>query len=228
MCGRFTLTPTDVEFIAAGLGVPVESLPLYRPRFNIAPTDQHPIVRMKYEERVVEFAKWGLVNWWAKDNKQAARQINARADRIDTAPAFRDAFKKHRCVVPTDGFFEWTGPKTARQPHWIHRPDGQIFFFAGVYEAWQAKPNEFETTFSIVTTDANRLMEPIHNRMPVVIPADRVDEWIDPKNTDYAALKGMLVPPPEDFLVVRRVSPKLNSVKYDEAAGLQEEQPALL
>ena len=183
MCGRFTMTYEDVEFIAAGLGVPVEQLNLYKPRYNVAPTDQHPILRMAYEERAVEFAKWGLINWWQKDAKSAFKQINARAETIDTSPAFREVFKQKRCVIPNDGFFEWTGPKTDRQPTWIHRPDGQMLLFAGLWEAWKVRPNEYETTFTIITTSANDLMAPIHDRMPVILSPDAVDAWIDPKGT---------------------------------------------
>lgn len=222
------MTYTDVEFIAAGLGVPVESLNLYKPRYNIAPTDLHPIVRMKYEEHVVDWARWGLINWWQKDAKSAFKQINARAERIDTSPAFRDAFQRHRCVVPADGFFEWTGPKTDRQPTWFHRPDGQLMFFAGLYESWQPRPNEFELTFTIATTEANEVMAPYHDRMPVILAADDIDQWIDPRNKDYDALKRLLVPAPPEVLVTKRVSPKLNSVKYDEPEGLFEDQPPLL
>lgn len=214
------MTYTDVEFIAAGLGVPVESLNLYKPRYNIAPTDLHPILKMKYEERVVDWAKWGLINWWQKDAKSAFKQINARSERLDTAPPFRDAFKRHRCAVPADGFFEWTGPKTDRQPIWFHRPDGGLMLFAGLYESWQVRPNEFETTFTIATTAANGVMAPYHDRMPVILSAEAVDAWIDPRNEDYTALKGLLVPAPEDVLVTTPVSKKLNSVKYDEREGL--------
>ncbi len=227
MCGRFTMTYEDVEFIAAGLGVPVEQLNLYKPRYNVAPTDPHPILRMEYEERAVEFAKWGLINWWQKDAKSAFKQINARAETIDTSPAFREVFKQKRCVIPNDGFFEWTGPKTDRQPTWIHRPDGQMLLFAGLWEAWKVRPHEYETTFTIITTSANDLMAPIHNRMPVILSPDAVDAWIDPKNEDYTALKALLAPAADGLLVTTRVSQKINSVKNDDRASLFEQAELL-
>ena len=144
MCGRFTLTRQEAEELAAELGVPVESLSNYRPRYNIAPTDQHWIVRTKYEERELLSARWGLVNSWANDGKRAAQQINARAESLAARPAFKDAYAKRRCVVPADGFFEWVGAKGARQPIWFHRLDGGLLLFAGLYESWQPKPGEWE------------------------------------------------------------------------------------
>ena len=125
MCGRFTLTRKDPAQLALELGVTAESLDGYRPRYNIAPTDQHWILRVKYEDRELLPAGWGLVNSWAKDKKRAAQQINARSETLDSRPAFKEAFRERRCVVPADGFFEWVGPKNARQPIWFHRPDGQ-------------------------------------------------------------------------------------------------------
>ena len=116
MCGRFTLSRQDAIELAAELGVPVDSLPNYRPRYNIAPTDQHWILRTKFEERQVLPALWGLINSWAKDRKRAASQINARVETLETRAAFKEAFRKRRCLVPADGFFEWTGPKKARRP----------------------------------------------------------------------------------------------------------------
>src|SRR3990170_2917455 len=126
MCGRFTLTWQQRERLAEELGVNIEEIPAadYKPRFNIAPTDPHWIVRLRYEERHILPAKWGLVNSWAKDAKRAAAQINARAETLEKSSAFRDAFRERRCVVPADGFFEWIGVDKERRPIWFHRPDG--------------------------------------------------------------------------------------------------------
>jgi len=123
MCGRFTITRRDGNSIAAELGVPADSFADYRPRYNVAPMQKHFIVRIKYENREAIPARWGLVRSGAKDASMAAKCINARSETVETRPAFRDAFQKRRCVVPADGFFEWTGPKTARQPTWFHRED---------------------------------------------------------------------------------------------------------
>ncbi len=222
MCGRFTLTRREAEELAAELGVPVESLPNYRPRYNIAPTDQHWIMRMKYEDRELATAKWGLVNSWAKDGKRAAQQINARAETLEARSAFKEAFSKRRCVVPADGFFEWVGPKAARQPLWFHRPDGGLLLFAGLYESWQARPREWERTFTIVTTDANQVVGRVHDRMPVVLSDEKADEWMYPGQQNTKALMALLVPAADDLLVATPVSPRANSVKNDDAGVLEE------
>ena len=221
MCGRFTLTMRETEALAAELGVLVESLREYRPRYNIAPTDGHWIVRTKFEDHELLPARWGLVNSWAKDRKRAARQINARAETLASQPAFRDAFRQRRCVVPADGFFEWTGPKNARQPLWFHRPDGGLLLFAGLYESWRPNPDEWERTFTIITTEANGLVGQVHDRMPVILPDENVDAWLFARE-EPAALRAMLVPPPDDLLAIRKVSARVNSVREDDAGVLEE------
>ncbi|MEX0785267.1 MAG: SOS response-associated peptidase [Dehalococcoidia bacterium] len=220
MCGRFTLTRQEAAELAAELGVPIESLPAYRPRYNIAPTDDHWIVRTKYEDRELLPAKWGLVNSWAKDARRAAAQINARAETLTTRSAFKEAFAKRRCVVPADGFFEWVGPKNARQPVWFHRPDRGLILFAGLYEYWQQGADDWLRSFTIVTTDANATVEPIHDRMPVILSDEAADVWMLPGARPEDALD-LLVPAPEDALIATRVSPRANSVKNDDAGVLE-------
>jgi putative SOS response-associated peptidase YedK len=158
--------------------VPVEALAGYRPRYNIAPTDQHWIVRSRFEDREILPARWGLINFWMTDRRQAFKNINARAETVLTLPTFREAFKARRCVVPADGFFEWTGQKDSRQPIWYHRPDGGLIYFAGLYESWRPAPDEKERTFTIITTTPNSLIEPVHNRMPVILEDGAIDDWL--------------------------------------------------
>jgi putative SOS response-associated peptidase YedK len=209
--------------LADELGVPVEALPadLYRPRYNVAPTDPHWIVRVRYEDRQLLPAKWGLVNSWAKDAKRAAMQINARAETVATLAPFRDAFRRRRCIVPADGFFEWTGTKDARQPLWFHREDGALLLFAGLYESWEPSEGERQRTFTIVTTRANALMAPVHDRMPVILAEEAIDDWLDPRHEDAAALAKLLVPAPADLLIATPVSQRVNSVKNDDPACLE-------
>ena len=223
MCGRFTLTRQDRISLARELGVPVGQLPedKYRPRYNIAPTQKHWIVRMEYEERDMLPARWGLVNHWAKDPKIGSRQINARAETLEKRPAFRDAFKKRRCAVPADGFFEWVGPKGQRQPIWFRRPDGGLILFAGLYESWQRESDEWEPTFTIITTDANATLEPVHNRMPVILTDDVVDEWVFSRREDYLVLKDLLVPADGGLLVGTPVSPRVNSIRNDDPSLIE-------
>jgi putative SOS response-associated peptidase YedK len=215
MCGRFTITRRDGNMLAAELGVDADSFVDYRPRYNVAPTQMHYVVRVKFENREVLPARWGLVNTWAKDASGAAKNINARAETVESRRAFREAFIKRRCVVPADGFFEWTGPKTARQPTWFHREDNQLLLFAGLYESWRPKPNQWETTFTILTTDANALTRQYHDRMPVILADRDADDWMDPRASDPLALKKLLVPAPADLLVATPVSPDVNDVDND-------------
>ena len=133
---------------------------------------------MRGEDRELRPARWGLVKFGSKDAKQAARRINARMETLERRPAFRNAFQRRRCVVPADGFFEWIGPKERREPIWFHRPDQGLILFAGLYESWQPSPEEWRRTFTIITTEPNSVVEPIHDRMPVVLPDERVDDWL--------------------------------------------------
>ncbi len=235
MCGRFTLTYQEKERLAFELGVSIEEIEdaQFRPRWNVAPTDPHPIVRLRYEERHMLPAKWGLVNTWAKDAKRAAAQINARAETLAKSGAFKDAFAKRRCVVPADGFYEWQRSGTAKQPFWFHRPEGGLVLFAGLYESWQQKPGEWQRTFTIITTEANGIVSPVHDRMPVILPEELVDEWLDPREEDLEKLARLLVPAGRDVLTPSPVSQRVNSVKNDDALCLappeaQIETPRLL
>jgi putative SOS response-associated peptidase YedK len=215
MCGRFTITRRDGNLLAAELGVASDSFVDYRPRYNIAPMQMHYVVRIKFENREVLPARWGLVNTWAKSAALASKSINARAETVETRRGFREAFMKRRCVVPTDGFFEWTGPKTARQPTWFHREDNKLLLFAGMYEAWQPLPDQWETTFTILTTAANSVTRNYHDRMPVILADRDADDWMDPRAPDPLALKRLLIPAPADLLVATPVSPEVNNVDHD-------------
>ena len=228
MCGRFTLTYREKVRLAGELGVSVDEIDdaAYKPRWNIAPTDPHWIVRMQYENREILPAKWGLVNTWAKDAKRAAKQINARAETIASASAFRDAFTKRRCVVPADGFYEWIGAGAAKHPIWFHRPDGRLLLFAGLYESWPVTPDSWQRTFTIITTSANDVVTPVHDRMPVILPEAAVDRWLDPREEDADALREMLAPAAEDVLVKLSVSPRANSVKNDDPSCLEPTEAA--
>ena len=215
MCGRFTITRRDGNALAAELGVASDSFVDYRPRYNVAPTQRHFIVTVKYENREVIPASWGLVRSGSKDGSQAAKCINARSETVETLPTYRDAFLKRRCVVPADGFFEWTGPKNARSPTWFHRDDAGLILFAGLYEAWQKEQGRWETTFTILTTTANALLASYHDRMPVILADRAADDWMDPRASDPRALKRLLVPAPVDLLTATPVSPDVNDVDND-------------
>ena len=144
------------------------------------------------------------------------------AETVDKLPSFREAFEKRRCVVPADGFYEWRGPKARREPLWIHPADDALLLFAGLFEAWQSQPGEWQTTFTIITTAANRTLEPIHNRMPVILDEAGAADWMNWREPEPLSLKRLLVPAPDNLLVVRPASPLVNSVK-NEGPGLLED-----
>lgn len=227
MCGRFTLTKEDPAELAQDLGVPAEQVSSvdYRPRYNIAPRSNHWIVRMTHEDREALPARWGLVNARAKDDKRAAQQINAQADTLKDRPAFRNALRKRRCVVPADGFYEWTGSKKEKKPIWFNRSDGGLLLFAGLYESWHPEPDESETTFTIVTTTPNSLISPIHDRMPVILPEEAVDQWLFGSEAEIEKLTSLLVAAPDSLLSSRPVSTLVNSVKNGGLELLSEQTP---
>lgn len=224
MCGRITLTYRDRRQLAEELEVPESAIPeSYRPRYNIAPRQEHFVVRERREERELLTAQWGLIPRWAKDDRGAYKTINARAETLDTSPLYKDAFRRRRCLVPVDGFYEWTGPKGRRQPIWFHRPDGKLFFLAGLYEFWRPDPeSDWLATFTIVTTRANELIAKVHDRMPVVLPDGAADVWIEAPPEAAPELKQLLRPAPENFLVPRPVSPRVNDVENDDPSLLEE------
>ncbi len=225
MCGRFSLTPENVAFVAEQLGISPSDVfeEHYIPRWNIAPMQEHWIVHPEREERVAQHATWGLVNWWDPSRREGAKHINARAESLATRRPFREAFQAGRCLVPADGFFEWTGDKASRRPFWFHRPDDDVFAFAGLYATARLQGEAAPmTTFTIVTTDANALVGRIHDRMPVILPdEDAMAAWLYPEQP-AEALRGLLRPVADDYLVARPVSTRVNSVQHDDPACLEE------
>jgi putative SOS response-associated peptidase YedK len=225
MCGRFTLTERDGKLVEARLGLTDGALAAiggYAPRYNLAPTQDHFVLVTNYENRAAMRARWGLVPYWSSDTSRASQAINAKSETIDSTRTFREAFQKRRCVVPADGFYEWTGPRTARQPMWIKRRDGQLLLFAGLYEQWKPAVGDMLTTFTILTCAANTTMTPVHNRMPVILSDRDADDWMNPREANPLALKRMLVPAPENLLEMRPVSPLVNDVRNEGAELLTE------
>ena len=223
MCGRFTLTPENVKFVAASLGIAPSEVfdDRYIPRWNVAPMQEHWIARLDHEERVVTHATWGLVNWWEPSRREGAKHINARAESLESRRPFRAALQATRCIIPADGFFEWVGDAKERRPFWFHRPGREVFAFAGLYVEARLR-SAAPTTFTIITTAANTTVAPIHDRMPVILADDdAIEEWLYPKQTTER-LRSLLRPAAADFLVATAVSTRVNSVRYDDPACLDE------
>jgi len=178
MCSRYFLD-AEGNIIAYTFRVPATPERI-RKRFNIAPTQEAPVVRVDREgKREIAMLRWGLVPFWAKDLKVGTSMINARSEGIEAKPAFREAVKSRRCIVPATGFFEWQGDRPGRkQPFAITVPEMPLFAFAGLWERWKPAEGEPVDTFTIVTTDANEAVARIHDRMPVILPLDAVHTWL--------------------------------------------------
>ena len=216
MCGRYVMsTPTDLLVERFEVDeVRADDLP---PSWNVAPTDPIPVVVERAGQRLLGVQRWGLVPHWADSPKDAARKINARAETVHDAPAFRDAFQRHRCLVPANGFYEWRRTADGKKQPFFFRPrDGQPLAFAGIWAAWRDKTkpdDEFLRTCAIITTTANDLVRDTHDRMPVVLAPDDWSTWLDPGAPDVVALKALLVPAPDGVLEVVRANPAVGNVR---------------
>lgn len=196
MCGRFTQLRSWTELVRL-YRLADDAVPLnLGPRYNVAPTENVPIVRLRRDgtSRELVMARWGLVPPWSKDISVGARAINARAETVDRLATFRNAFTKRRSLVPADGFYEWRKlPDGGKQPYYLTLPQGRPFVFAGLWEIWRGPAGERVDSCTIVVTAANDFLRPIHDRMPVILEPDRFDAWLDTGRPAAEAL-ALLVP----------------------------------
>lgn len=218
MCGRFTLrTPTNVIVEHFAVSGPVPPL---APRYNIAPTQ--PVAAVRCDSRtaatrreLVEL-RWGLIPHWAKDPGIGNRMINARAETVAQKPAYKTALLRRRCLLPADGFFEWrTGEGKRRQPYFIGLHEGEWFAFAGLWESWEGPDHSHVESCTVLTTEPNELIRPIHNRMPVLLPRGAYDLWLDPAVQDFDRLLPLLRPFPAERMRAHAVSTLVNSPRND-------------
>jgi putative SOS response-associated peptidase YedK len=213
MCGRYELH-TQPAALALAFGVPFPS-PM-RARYNIAPMQDVPIVRRSAAgERELVHVRWGLVPRWAKDPSIGNRMINARAETLADKPSFRTALRRHRCLLPADGFYEWKQtPSGAKQPLHIGMKDAAPFGLAGLFERWLSPAGEVLDTCTIITTQANALLAPLHDRMPVIIAPVAFDRWLDVANEED--LTDLFAPFPAEEMTYYPVSARVNSVRNDD------------
>jgi len=213
MCGRFTQTAPP-EVIADQFQI--DDPPLFKPNYNISPTQHVAIVRLNLEsvKRECVLVRWGLIPSWAKDAKIGNQCINAKGETVAEKPAFRSAFKKRRCLVIADGFYEWQRLGERKQPMWIGRTDKRPFALAGLWEHWQPADGEPLETCTIITTEPNDLMAPIHNRMPVILVPASYDQWLD-LNAQAEPLKTLLRPYPSEELRAYPVSTLVNNPRHN-------------
>jgi putative SOS response-associated peptidase YedK len=206
MCGRYTLR-SRAEAIADEFELPV--LPPYVPRWNISPTQIVTAIRLEDGKPAMANLRWGLVPFWAEDLKQLPLLINAQSETAATKPSFRSAFKRRRCLVLADGYYEWEKIGKLKQP-WYHRfKDERPFAFAGLWERWDKGEKPIESC-TILTTDANEVAAAVHDRMPVILSREARQVWLDPEIEDAAALQELLRPCPPEEITAYRVNPVVN------------------
>lgn len=222
MCGRFTLRLTPAEL--------QQVFDLFRepdvvPRYNIAPTQSIPVIRRTNQGNELSMMRWGLIPSWSKDVKIGASLINARSETAAIKPAFRSAFKRRRCLIPADGFYEWrkTGTKT-KQPYHIGLKHGAPFAFAGLWETWTSPEGGKLDSCTILTTEANSLLKNLHDRMPVILHSGDRDAWLDPE-IPSESLTSLLTPYPSEEMRTYPVSTAVNKASHDQPDCVQPVEP---
>jgi putative SOS response-associated peptidase YedK len=214
MCGRFSQQRPASELAEIFAAEPLADDP--GPRFNVAPTDEALVVVQREDRRAITAYRWGLIPHWAEAAKVGSRMFNARAETLTRSPAFRDAFRRKRCLVPVDGFYEWHREGTRRQPFAIARADGRPLALAGLWSGWRdPAADRVVRTFTIITTGPNDQMAGLHDRMPVVVPEAAWSHWLDPTLDDPAELHGLFEPSDEVELRIWAVSSLVNNVRND-------------
>ena len=216
MCGRYALfgpvsrkNREALEFLGEQLD--------FAPTYNAAPTRELPVYRVTARRgRELTLLRWGLIPYWAKNAAIGAKLINARGDTVAGKPAFREAFGRRHCLVPMSGFYEWRKVGAARIPHYVHLLNTEVFAVAGLHEFWPGRDGAAPIeSFTIITTDANELIRPLHDRMPAILHEANYEAWLAPKDRDKAALQALLAPYPAEEMRAYPVSPRVNSAKND-------------
>ena len=221
MCGRYTLH-TEKEVLAGRFEIDPDSLAELAPRYNIAPTDPVLTVRLGDEGRRAAEMRWGLIPYWAKDGAKLPLMINARVETVATRPAYRDALREKRCLIPASGFYEWRQPDglgTRKIPHWISRRDTEPFAMAGIWARWRSRDEPIPRTVescAIITAPANPDIAALHDRMPVILPPDLEAAWLDPAlDDDPENLLRLLEPIGPGTLHFHPVSRAVNGARND-------------
>ncbi len=212
MCGRFSQQRPASELAEIFAAEPLADEP--GPSWNVAPTDEALVVVQREERRAIVAYRWGLIPHWVHSAKVASRMFNARSETVATSPAFADPLRRKRCLVPVDAFYEWQRIGARRQPFTIGRADGRPLVLAGLWSGWRDPIQDAVVrTFTIVTTGPNQQMAGLHDRMPVVVPDDAWDRWLDPELTDVGELQGLFEPSDEVALRIQPVRDLVNNVR---------------
>jgi len=216
MCGRYKLSRR--KQVVEEYFDSVSDQPDWSPRFNVAPTQSVPVIRQHPKEpvRQLSLMRWGLIPSWSKDPSGAARMINARAETASAKPAFRDAMKSRRCLIPADGFYEWKRDGKTKQPYCFEINEGELFGFAGIWDQWKGPSGEWVKTCSILTTTPNAVTTAVHDRMPVILDPDSYDLWLDPGMTHVDAATDLLKPYDAGVMRCYPISIRINHVANDD------------
>jgi putative SOS response-associated peptidase YedK len=216
MCGRYRLSRRK-QIIKEHFDS-VSGEEDWSPRYNIAPTQPIPVIRQHPKEPIRQFSlmRWGLIPSWAKDSSVATSMINARSETADTKPAFQDALKSRRCLIPADGFYEWQRTGKAKQPYCFEVGEGELFAFAGIWDRWKDPSGSWIKTCSILTTTPNAVTSTVHDRMPVILDPESYDLWLDPGMTNVAAASELLKPYDPGTMRCYTVSTRINHVANDD------------
>jgi putative SOS response-associated peptidase YedK len=228
VCGRYTLTSNGEELARHFEAQPALAL---HPRYNVAPTQEVPVVRRadagdrgdrdaagaEPAGRLLAVHRWGLIPSWAKDPSIGSRLINARSETAASKPAFRDAMRRRRCIVPMTGFYEWRGRGRHREPSWFHPAEGEgaLWAAAGLWERWWDERGALVFSCTILTTDANAVVGAVHDRMPVLLSEEGVGRWLDPRTDDPDRLRDLLAPWPDARTAMRAVSTRVNDARAE-------------
>jgi putative SOS response-associated peptidase YedK len=218
MCGRYAITSAP-EAIRRLFGY--EDNPNFPPRYNVAPTQPVPIVRLAEGQRQFALVRWGLIPAWVKDPRGFSLLINARGESLADKPAFRNAIRYRRCLFPADGFYEWRRAGERKTPYYVRLKSGGPMAFAGLWESWMGPNGEELETAAIVTTRANRALAAIHDRMPVIVEPDAFDFWLDSRKVDATTAAALVAPAREGVLDVYEVSPAVNRAENDTPALIE-------
>jgi len=215
MCGRYTLT-TPIERLSEKFQFQ-QIIPL-KPRHNIAPSQSVAVVRYTAEdsERKLSMLLWGLISAWVQDPAKSTKPINAKSETVAEKPMFREAFKRRRCLIPADGFYEWKQEDGRKQPVYIRMKDGDPFAFAGLWEHWEGKEGQTIESCTILTTEPNDLLSQIHNRMPVILAQKDYEQWLNLDLHDIAHLNPLLQPYPADSMTAFPVNLRVNNPRHDD------------
>jgi putative SOS response-associated peptidase YedK len=220
MCGRFTLHQSDAAIAHA---FALEEVPDWDVSYNIAPTQSvAAILSVTNSKRQFKRLRWGLIPSWSKDASIGAKLINARAETVAEKPAFRSAFRQRRCLIVADGFYEWQQQEGGKQPFYIHLKNHELFAFAGLWERWQKQENEAIESCTILTTGANALMQPLHDRMPVILHLEDYNTWLNPDIQPLQALQSLLRPYPAEELSAYPVSSWVNRPNHNSEQCIQQ------